>query len=448
MLQNSKKERYSITVSFLIFILFFLILIPEFFAFIPGYGFFVKPLIFLTILILMIKGWDRNTIEKFKNLRILIIIFIYEMICQLIYYQKAGFGFGVTIRSFITDTYPFLFAVLVALYIKNYKNLKQITYILMIPIIIQIILGLIQLLYGSNEVILKLLPFAQEGVGETFVSTRNILGEMSGIGSKSLHIMGTFGHFNRYGYFLMFAPIVLLAQRDTENIIYKKAYLFILFLLSMTSLYFSYSRGALLPIIIFLVIYFYKFKLQISSRRILLIFLIILFSIFFIHTLYKYISEYYLRTQHLTGRVDIWTYFYNYILNFKFIDLIFGSHTYLLDVQDRLWMGAHNSYLMIIYDKGLIGFMFYIILIIKIVLSKYNNKDSNSNYLIFIALKYTVFAFLIGQFFDHKLFLNILHRAYFFTFAAIILTSSKFLNSNNYGSNSENTIKNNEVSVL
>jgi len=425
---STKEISYNFTIKFLLFFLFFLVSIPDFFSFIPQYGFYIKPFIIFAVFLLYIKGKDKTLFYKFKNLKIVIFLLIYEVICEFLYYKQAGFGFGSIIQSFLVFLYPFLFAGVVVIYLKNYNDLKQLTYILMIPIIIQMIFGLIQLFAGYNEIVLKIVPqILKEGVAETHFSSRNILGEMMGSGSRGLHIMGTFAHFNRYGYFLLFAPLVFFSQSDTSLSRSGKIYFLILFILSLVCLYFSFSRGALLGILIFIIIYFFKYKIE-SRSKVIIIYLILLTSFFIFQIVFNVFIEYYYRTENVIGRIMIWDYYIDYLKDFQFMKILFGTHTYLLDVENQLWMGSHNSYLMIIYDKGLVGLILYIILAIKVARTKYDNHDTGSNYLIFVALKYTFFAFLFSQIVDHKLFANTLHRTYLFTYAAIILTSSKFLN--------------------
>jgi len=198
------------------------------------------------------------------------------------------------------------------------------------------------------------------GVGQYFLKK----GMSSDISGFSNRIYGTFAHPNSFAaYLLIILSVALFCFLYNRRILFLGAVSFLLFLLGLT-----YSRSAWLGVIlIFLTIGLFKYRklLVVSAMVILLIYLVVPTVALRVQELFE-LDPY----GSVIWRIKLWK---DMIEVFKFRPLTgFGAGTFnvLAESVRGLKFGsldAHNDYLKILVETGILGLVSYLSLILALL---------------------------------------------------------------------------------
>lgn len=162
---------------------------------------------------------------------------------------------------------------------------------------------------------------------------------------------------------LFFLPIILCFPKR----IYRIAGLFVIFIAILISL----KRGGLVSLTISTIIYFliYNYSYQQKKVRLLILFLsiIMITALFFLYDyidvlLNGMISERLdsIQTDEGSGRLEIYKNVFNMIIESSPSNLIWGHGWYAVFKDSSLEVSAHNDFLEVLYDFGLIIFVIYL----------------------------------------------------------------------------------------
>lgn len=171
-------------------------------------------------------------------------------------------------------------------------------------------------------------------------------------------------------YALFLLPFVFLL----ENELIKWA----LVLLVFSTVLLSVKRTGFIAFVLCLVVYFYynikyynngnisrKKKIQLMTITLLVAIILYIFFNYYVssHSIgiidrLGSISE-----DGGSGRTDVWIYTWNMIKNSNFFSLIFGHGFNAVYQFSELHLSAHNDFLEVIYDYGIVGFCIYLIFI-------------------------------------------------------------------------------------
>lgn len=225
-----------------------------------------------------------------------------------------------------------------------------------------------------------------------------------------LRSYGTFPHPNIYGAYLL-VSIFLLLIIWRELSFYKK-YPLLFFIFTATLLTFSRSTILGLILSIFLLLYWYLKELKIKNRlKFLVIFGLLLSQILFLWT-YRILSIF--TDNSILERIDGYKKAISIFLKYpmgvgfnlstQYLDFVSSKNTLPWEYQP-----AHNVYLLILSEEGLIGSVVFILLIwfiiYKIMLKRKKLLDNiqNTNWRIFFCIFISLF---IISLFDHYLITN------------------------------------------
>jgi O-antigen ligase len=229
---------------------------------------------------------------------------------------------------------------------------------------------------------------------------------------------GTFGQLNGLGNFLsFFSPLAFALALIQETNVKRKMVLGVVNVTIFLGLYFSYSRGSLIGVLVGLLVIILLLirKGRRKELRIGVILLILSVISISLHSLSGVFIEYWNATQTLTTRLQYWDETLTHIVESPSV-FLFGTH-YFLNADEGLFQEllnwtplGHNSYLAVWESRGLIGVILLLLIIVFSIKSYYSSYRKTRNVYIrhvSIGMIGGLVAFSISQCFDHKL-------AYFF----------------------------------
>lgn len=250
------------------------------------------------------------------------------------------------------------------------------------------------------------------GIGTPFQNPRGLLGYI-GIGSKMVkQACGTMGHFNAFGVFML--TIFLFVFPFAKNIFKNKNYRTFVMVVLFLGLYFSYSRNCLIGL--FFCSLYYLF-ITLKNKGSFLCCTILMSG--FIRILYKFLSNTdYINT--ISSRSDIRKAVIASIVSSP-RNLWFGAglnsyeqSVYAYLPQNNVLWFAHNFYLAIAQEMGIVGFVIFFAFLIYVLKDTYKNLVHG--YGMRRALNFgatlCVFSIFAIGFFDH---------AYSSTYAKVLL---------------------------
>ncbi len=337
-----------------------------------------------------------------KNQRINLSTKIDGWIIGLLFlYTAAGFtSEGPTgyLSSFKFLEVVFVYYMTIYFIRTNQVKISKIIKLIIYTALFQSLFGILQSLTGS--------------FGANFQSARNILGYI-GIGSTTVwHGIGTLGHFNMLGNYLItvvlfYLPINKYALKNTQKS-------FLAFLIFLIGIYMTYSRGSWMGLLFgfflfVLLTYKNKFKLN----------LLFVSSFAFITYAYLFLKDTsYVQT--LSPRNAIWEgVFASVSSSLKHFYFGAGLNSYEQTVwnylpQDDIFWYAHNFYLLCWQETGLIGFIVIFGFLIYILFNSIYSfkKNHGLRKIMNLAIVLSVFSIFFVSIFDH---------AYSLTFFKILL---------------------------
>jgi O-antigen ligase len=215
--------------------------------------------------------------------------------------------------------------------------------------------------------------------------------------SKVCHATGTYEHFNGFSGLLSLVTPIFLGFWYVNR---KNKIRFLLLIIVMLGLIFSFSRGALLGGIIGFLFFYNSVK---NSNKMKTVFFLVLISIvvFFV---FDKISIYYQKTENFNIRIKTWEFASVHAFQNLF-DFMFGrGYKYLftgLLSKKGVLSNLHSGQLQILFELGFLGlmlFLTYFYILFQLVLQKYKND------LLLLSIISGILSFFTSQLFDNSLF--------------------------------------------
>lgn len=405
--QGLKK---GIMVKITIFLFLFTLTMPEFFSVVSNYGYYLVLGQFVIVLYLIFTGQYNG--KGFSNIQLFIWVGVFDIIMGLYTNLSNGVNFLEGIKQFIVFGLPFYFALGIFGYISSKKDLIIIVKIMLSLVFLQLVFGVLELATGGTSIFDMIFPqVAQLRPHDIKIGQRNILGSIFGFSGDSVFISGAFYSSVLFAHFIIFSPVILFENSFRTISPLKFNYkVLTLFFINIVVIYFSFMRGPLLGVLLALLLFSvkYLFKgLRLAAIISVLIAVIILFFSLYGDVFTDYVSQ----TQHFDSRYQYWSHYLESFQKFEIQDILFGTHNYN-EIALDYGRAAHNAFIIVLVDKGLIFIILFILLMRKFYFVKTNQ------YLI-LSIKFTILAFLISQIFDNLLANSILIQTYFYTFIII-----------------------------
>lgn len=263
--------------------------------------------------------------------------------------------FHLTHLESLSNLFPYVFLSFLSFFLAKHLSIKDIK-ILVVLVFIEAIIGIIEFLLNINSVLFWK-DFYETYQHTNMLYFKKVFGLSENSSNLSLKILGTILLID---YFKLF---------KTKPRIVIKSVLFI-------GLVLSFQRTAISAIIIYyLFIYLIKFgkvlysiKLSINYKVLLKRFTQIIFAVGILLTINLYfnkISKQYTKGSdkiELSGRERIWPKYVNFISH----NILFGyySQKYRVDYNgEKKVAHAHNSFLQVLANHGIIIFLLYLILL-------------------------------------------------------------------------------------
>jgi putative inorganic carbon (hco3(-)) transporter len=250
----------------------------------------------------------------------------------------TGVAIGHSLKAFFTKTLEYaLFFIVVVDVFSDYKKLKRLLIVTLISVALAYINGIAQYIIGFD--IARGFPLSNGA------------------------ITGAFSNPNGFGnYVIMFIPI-LLGLSICKNILFRyRAIIFFMFSMSLFCMIFTYSRASVIGFSA--AVLFFGF---VKSKKLLFVFIIILLLGFFIlpnrlHDQLKRTSN--LETLQKEHRVSLYMSAINIVKNYPITGAGLNTYAmvipkYAIDDSDRNHY-AHNSYLQIAAETGIVGLMAFL----------------------------------------------------------------------------------------
>lgn len=218
-----------------------------------------------------------------------------------------------------------------------------------------------------------------------------------------LAVTSAFGHYNGFAAFLGVLVSVTMGFLGQVRKLWQKSFLFLIFLLISANIILTLSRGAWIALLIvcsFLII-FYKSK---ENRLFFLLFLGIFTCLIFSIPM---VRERFLTIIKSGGDADRFRIWKAAFMMFKESPLLgkgLGSFTYYSSrYMNIVPQYAHNCYLQIMAETGLLGLVSFIWFLSAIISRGYKKLKKNSDSLYF-GLFFGFLVFLTHSFFDTQLY--------------------------------------------
>ncbi|MBA7508989.1 hypothetical protein ES705_00926 [subsurface metagenome] len=252
-------------------------------------------------------------------------------------------------------------------------------------------------------------------------------------------VFGTFSHPNSFALSLAFFLLILIYFIYFSKRMSNKLLFTLYFILLFVLLLFTHSRNGILFFLfcIFILSVKFYYKRFFTGTIILLIFLVILF--------FPFIKE---RWSDISGIGDSIRNFFvfdrfnskdsfdwrlmnsRYLLNISLARPIFGYGLGSVSIVNPLRADAHNDYLKILVEVGIIGLLGYIFVIGNIFKKLFNKIRSIEVYK-YRFFVYLIFYFFIGyiifSFFENY-FIDTLFQYYFWSILALVGNFNKYCN--------------------
>jgi len=239
----------------------------------------------------------------------------------------------------------------------------------------------------------------QRIAGVDFIRSRPL--ETTNLGD--LAVTGTFGHYNGFGSYLGVLIFITFGFLGQVRKLWQKTFLFLVFLLAVANIILTFSRGAWIALLIaclFLIIFSKKKENRIFFLLFLGIFTCVVFSIPMVRERLLTI----VRSGADADRFRIWKAAFMMFKESPLLGKGLGSFMhYSNKYMNILPQYAHNCYLQILAETGLIGFVSFIWFLGAIVFKGFRELrerfDSS-----FFGLFFGLLVFLTHAFFDTQLF--------------------------------------------
>lgn len=254
----------------------------------------------------------------------------------------------------------------------------------------------------NPSLILKIIKYIFIIASLSFIYTRFTLGRIWGLDEENAA-----GYVNSIYYLLLFFPFLILFKR-------RWPYIVLMFVCVVLS-------GKRTPFIAFslvmLVFFIDSLKKKHKSRNVILLSLLFLIFIY----VYDYISTVYdvvlfsrfenLQEDEGSGRFEIFQFFVEKIKNSSTFEILLGhGGRNATSEAHSMNLSAHNDFIEILFDYGIIGLLFIVGILWKLVLELIKNIRNKSKYSLSLAVSLCIFITIV-------LFSNLVLVPYFLLFA-------------------------------
>lgn len=281
----------------------------------------------------------KNILDNFDSLELIIGIFSLYIIFSVAW----GSDLGNVARMIL----PFITFYAARLFLDSPKKVRY--------VLIALILGYVLPIVGSF-----ILMFSDSSVKmiEYYSKVERQAGLYNGIHTCA-HSMGFFS--------ILFA-FYFAQKRGTSA--FSKSILFILLVLSIYNLYYTYTRSAFLGFLIFWASYFFLWRKRYLIYSILVTLPIIVWKISSLFIIFFKTSEADINAGS-SGRIEIWTHNINLFFDFPFYVQLIGnglgseSKTVIGGPKD-IW-SSHNDWISLLMTIGVVGLLLYGYIFIKLL---------------------------------------------------------------------------------
>lgn len=365
----------------------YFLLIPIFMSFSLTYGIINYSVIFIILGFLYLTFDLKKPINYNYFIVFLVYYFINVIILRNILYPS----------EYETNFYSLwifpLSALILFIIIANSRGRVSVFFmrILIVFGIINVSVALIQVAFGfplftRQQVVLEQMSDA-ESRNYFLIFFSNIFYKMPGMGF--LEGQNGFGSL-----MVLIIPISYYYWK-----VFNKKILFMVVVFFVIGLLLSFSRGAVLGMLVSFGILYMGFP---KKNKWVISILIALFFGIIIYSFYNQIANYIYTSQHLTARESRWIIVVPYALKHP-LKLIFGYGAfYFKDIMFPIFnlkSNLHNSFLQILVEEGVVGFSLFMLGIRKVIIIYKRNKTILN--LIIIS---SLFGFYFTQLFDQAFF--------------------------------------------
>ena len=240
---------------------------------------------------------------------------------------------------------------------------------------------------------------------------------------KGIYLGASFGNPNNFaGWLILFLPYLFMLIFEVPRQTYfrtKQVFLFGLCFLSLLNFFVTDSRGAFFGFFLscgFLASVLLKDQLGLPVKRILFVLLVvtlILLSIFYWwlplsnSEIYKAVNYFF------SGRLILWNEVLTMIQDHPWLGVGVNCYTKVKADYGKLNVYPHNSFLQMISEIGVLGFISFLIVLIAFFLKAIASFKRHHDYLL-LGLVAGIFGFLGHSFWDNNLYAVPLAIAFWF----------------------------------
>lgn len=217
----------------------------------------------------------------------------------------------------------------------------------------------------------------------------------------SIDVDGVIASNNTIYFLLVLLPLLLIAGS-------KNAKTFFLIVIGICVMY-SMKRTAFIALVLCALLYVYYFFLR-NNKHILKKTFVVLTGVIFLCVLYSQLSDSYLVSRFESiqedkgsNRLDIYAVVWDKITISSNSEILLG-HGYNSVMRNNAsgeGKSAHNDFLEILYDYGILGFILYVAIIISVIRLTLRVKRDNRNSSLFVPMAMSVFILLVVSMFSH-----------------------------------------------
>jgi len=212
---------------------------------------------------------------------------------------------------------------------------------------------------------------------------------------------GIFTHKNNLGWFTSLCIIISFSVLNKKVNIYRVAFL----LLSLLLLIMSGSRTSWVALSIIIFVYFLIKNLKINKKLyyaiLVLIVPVVIIFINYLFNNYDFILGLIGRDATLTGRINLWAHSFNAILDRPLLGYGFGTFwdsKIINEIWTWIWLPphAHNGYVDLLLQLGILGFSVFIYLYVFYVTKSVYRLNKRFKFDTFIFTTFLIHLFILG----------------------------------------------------
>ncbi len=368
---------------------------------------FYKPYLGIAFVVVSIPFEELINLNDIFCYPLEIVLFVLISVCvfRLIAGQENHFGN----RKLIYYYFPFVLCILLSAikFVEFSSTVKEIVRWLELIVVYYLTINLVNDGKKIRVILYSMILTA------AMVSICGVVSYLAGVESvydRRPGVYSFFGHPNGLaGYVNLIIP-VLLGMLMASALLWERISLGVIAVLSITVLFLTFSRTALLSLVLTIVLLFFLTKVK---KRVLLlsVALIIIFavSILYLNSRYEFIERFRLgpTLDTLKQRAMYYTVGFDMVKDCLVLGIGIGNYSLLIKkftkdiflVQNHL----HGLYLQMFVETGIIGlsaFLFWLVCIVKYLVSYLKKQANSRNYSLFVGLVGGVIVYLFNNLTD------------------------------------------------